>query len=341
MAQGAARGLRRAVADAEWTIAVFWIAGAVVVSVVIPSHRWHGAALPVLVGAVAAALAMAGLRGLGRGRLPRWTLQADLVLGTLLVTGIQLVGHQAHVSFAPLYIWVPLYAALFFSSRSVAVHVAAVAAALLLTLVVAGVGFRAGLESWMEIIATAVLAGAVVTTLVGQLRELALHDALTGLPNRRAWRQRLELERERAGRAGSRFGVAILDLDNFKGVNDRGGHAAGDRALTAVAAAWQDAIRRGSDLLARIGGDEFGLVAAGTDAAALTRLTERLVVALPPGLSVCAGTAVWDGTESDDDLVRRADRAMYEMKQRPVTAPSAACALGTGGDGAGPPGPGG
>ncbi len=316
MAQWAARGLRRAVADAEWTVAVFWAAGAVVVLVATVSHRWQGPVPVVVWGAAGAAVGMSGLRSLGRGHLPRWTLHLDLALGTLLITGLEIAGQHTDLGFAPLYVWVPLYAALFFPPSSVTAHVAAVAGAYGLTLLVAGARLQYDITSWLEIVVTAGLAGAVVTALVGQLRELALHDPLTGLPNRRAWHHRLELERERAARTGFPLTVAILDLDDFKAINDRGGHAAGDRTLVVAATAWRGAIRRGGDLLARIGGDEFGLLAPGIDAPALDRLTARLVEALPSGLSVCVGSAVWDGRETADALVGRADRVMYEMKQR-------------------------
>lgn len=102
----------------------------------------------------------------------------------------------------------------------------------------------------------------VIGTLVGRLRLLALHDTLTGLPNRRLLEETLTARVNTAGRDGRGLAVAAVDLDELKRVKDTEGHAAGDRLLRSAAAGWTSAVRAG-DSLARVGGDEFVLVLVG------------------------------------------------------------------------------
>ena len=92
-----------------------------------------------------------------------------------------------------------------------------------------------------------------------RLELAATTDPITGLGNRRVWEERLPVEVSRAGRSGDLLTVVVLDLDGFKAYNDRFGHAAGDRLLCACAARWLTSVRA-VDLLARIGGEEFGLL---------------------------------------------------------------------------------
>jgi diguanylate cyclase (GGDEF)-like protein len=145
--------------------------------------------------------------------------------------------------------------------------------------------------------------------LVGRLTEIALTDTLTGLPNRRAWDDRLEL----AVRDHEPICVAILDLDLFKAFNDQHGHQGGDRLLKEAAAAWRAQLRT-TDMLARYGGEEFVvLLHGGTDAA--RRVVERLRAATPGGQSCSAGIAYREAGEDASALLARADAALYEAKR--------------------------
>ncbi len=146
------------------------------------------------------------------------------------------------------------------------------------------------------------------------LRELAQHDPLTGLPNRRAWDAALSAVLARGARDGTSFCVAILDLDHFKRYNDTFGHPAGDRLLKTAAATWATRLRR-SDLLARYGGEEFVVLLPDTAEAHAVALLDELRVATPEGQTFSAGVAVWDGTESEHALLERADRALYAAKE--------------------------
>jgi diguanylate cyclase (GGDEF)-like protein len=146
-----------------------------------------------------------------------------------------------------------------------------------------------------------------------ELSDLAARDGLTGVGNRRAWDVRLHAAVTAAHAAGQPLTVALLDLDHFKRFNDTYGHQAGDHLLKSAAAAWLDVLRR-DDVLYRYGGEEFGLVlpgAAGTDA---LQLIERLGEVVPSGQSFSAGVASLDGAETPEELVARADAALYRAK---------------------------
>ena len=146
-----------------------------------------------------------------------------------------------------------------------------------------------------------------------QLAALARHDGLTGIPNRRTWDSELPVAMDRARRDGVPLAVAILDLDNFKDFNDRNGHQAGDRLLKTATTAWSQLLRS-TDLLCRYGGEEFTVLlpAAGTEQA--VEILERLRAVTPQGQTFSAGLASWDGQEVSDELVARADRALYAAK---------------------------
>lgn len=157
-------------------------------------------------------------------------------------------------------------------------------------------------------------------------RRMALHDPLTGLPNRLLLQDRLEQALYQAQRRGSMVGVLLIDLDGFKAVNDRYGHDAGDRVLGFVATRMSRRLRA-MDTLARLGGDEFvavlpGLGSAGDLARVAGDLLEHAQVSaacvgvpVVPRLSV--GAALYPSEAlSAAHLLRRADRAMYRAKRR-------------------------
>ena len=154
--------------------------------------------------------------------------------------------------------------------------------------------------------AAAVIARADV---LGDLADAAQTDALTGLPNRRAW----DLELAEALREHPRLAIAILDLDHFKQYNDTYGHPAGDRLLKETAAAWRDQLRAG-DLLARLGGEEFGLLLPDCDGEVALDVVERLRGSVSGGRTCSAGIAVRAVGEDAEVVVARADGALYRAK---------------------------
>ena len=158
-----------------------------------------------------------------------------------------------------------------------------------------------------------------------ELRQLAETDGLTGLPNRRAGLQQLGRHLERVNREGGPLVIGFLDIDLFKDINDRHGHAVGDQVLVAVARALRTAVRS-QDEVVRMGGEEFLLLMPGMPreaaSARLDRLRQRITEAglalQVAGLEVTAsiGLAQWRPGEDDlAALLRRADHAMYVAKR--------------------------
>jgi diguanylate cyclase (GGDEF)-like protein/PAS domain S-box-containing protein len=158
-----------------------------------------------------------------------------------------------------------------------------------------------------------------------QLAHQALHDSLTGLPNRRLLLDRVEQALARTERESSDVAVFLLDLDRFKLVNDSWGHSAGDRVLVAVAERLGRAVRP-SDTVARFGGDEFVVVREGVDGAwEAARFGERLVKAVAGELPIngeevfltaSLGIAVGGVNASAEAMLRDADAAMYGAKEK-------------------------
>lgn len=156
-----------------------------------------------------------------------------------------------------------------------------------------------------------------------QISHLARHDELTGLPNRRHMLERMEAERLRCQRNARPLMLALLDLDHFKSINDSHGHAAGDHVLQAFVAAVQKVVR-GSDVLARWGGEEFVLMMSDTDTAGAEELLERLrhtVQALEVcvggerlRITVSLGLAAGTPGETVAQTLDRADQAVYQAK---------------------------
>ncbi|TVR05280.1 MAG: sensor domain-containing diguanylate cyclase [Deltaproteobacteria bacterium] len=177
------------------------------------------------------------------------------------------------------------------------------------------------------------LLGGVLATLVVLLmrarfrnRQLALHDDLTGLPNLRYVRDRLERLHRRTRQGGEGFAVVSVDLDGFKSVNDAHGHQAGDRVLGEVARRLRDTTRV-TDMVARVGGDEFLVLLPGiVERDDLERRVRELSLALADPIALeddgtievaasIGGALCARGEESIDDLLQAADARMYRRKR--------------------------
>jgi diguanylate cyclase (GGDEF)-like protein len=159
------------------------------------------------------------------------------------------------------------------------------------------------------------------------LRQLATHDALTGLLNRREFDRILAEEHERARRFGRSYAIVTLDLDHFKSVNDKYGHPAGDLVLTTAAQRISRQLRS-VDRFARIGGEEFAIVLTEVDHVTASEVAKRIVemmarvpIPLADGtqlpVTLSAGSASMPKNAADTvGLVRIADKALYEAKTR-------------------------
>lgn len=248
------------------------------------------------------------------GRLPRWTLHLDLVASTILTSVLCLARPSAHVEFELLFLWVVYFAALYFRPLVVIVYYALVAIAYVTVVVVEPAADRS-YGALFAVLGTAAVLGVITVGLLSALRQSSDRDFLTLLANRRAWEERVEEELERARRRVAPLSLVIIDIDNFKVVNDRDGHQAGDRLLRALADAWREVIRGSGDFVARIGGDEFGLLTPGTDESGIDRVISRLEAAIPAGVSCSFGAATWDGRSSAAEVFRSADEAMYRSKR--------------------------
>jgi diguanylate cyclase (GGDEF)-like protein len=153
----------------------------------------------------------------------------------------------------------------------------------------------------------------VLTERVAALTRQARTDPLTGLPNRLGWDEQLTRELARARRTGEPLSLALLDLDHFKAFNDAHGHQAGDRLLVAATAAWNGELRE-IDTLCRWGGDEFAVLLPSCPKADADDVIARLAGATPSRQSCAAGVAGWDGSESFDSLLGRADSHLLDAK---------------------------
>jgi diguanylate cyclase (GGDEF)-like protein len=148
-------------------------------------------------------------------------------------------------------------------------------------------------------------------------------DPLTGLANRRAFDDRLAEEAERANRHGRALSVMLVDVDRFKTINDRFGHAAGDHVLVALADSLR-AVMRSGDLLARIGGDEMAMILPDCPPEQAALVAQRMIAAIDDGSSlarrhgvtVSAGVAGLVAGSSAADLLRYADQALYGAKDQ-------------------------
>lgn len=160
-----------------------------------------------------------------------------------------------------------------------------------------------------------------------ELEDLSRTDALTQVPNRLGFQERLDVAWRDARRRGESLGVAMVDLDHFKRINDTHGHPFGDDCLRAAAQSLCEAVRRPADLVARFGGEEFIVLMPNTDLAGAQAVAERMLarvratvlqqsgvdVALSCSIGVAATAAV--PGQGPDQLIQWADRALYQAKQ--------------------------
>jgi diguanylate cyclase (GGDEF)-like protein len=247
----------------------------------------------------------------------------------LVLTAVAMAATGGADSPARFYLlFIVVYASYFYPAREAIPHLAGCVAVLLLPIVYDSNAVDKGLLAETLVLAPAFLIlGGLIIAGKQIVLDLARHDALTSLVNRRAFVQRLQDSIDgRRSADGEAFGLMVCDLDGFKLVNTRYGHPVGDRVLQEAAKALLAAVR-GDDLVARLGGDEFAIVAARADDPGMEALAKRIAARMEEAdgrlaltdysLSACYGWALFprDG-DSSERLVAKADRALRESKSK-------------------------
>ena len=284
----------------------------------------------VLLGAgVAGALVGAAVL-IAYDRIPLWAFHPIAVIGTGLATAAA-YGWGTGSAYGPMpYVWVTLFVFYFFSRGAALVHLALMAAGYAVALALEEPSENP-LDGWLATVGTLLATGLLVsiardqlTGLIGRLSDAAHRDPLTDLLNRRGFQQVFDAELERARRADQSLSLIVGDLDRFKRVNDAYGHAAGDEVLRRVADAFRGA-KRGFDSAARVGGEEFAVLAPDADEHGAYMLAERIRAAVHEALSdhpedtpltISFGISTFPSHgQSADGLLRTADQALYAAKR--------------------------
>jgi two-component system cell cycle response regulator len=325
-----AGGVREDRATMARTFTYLFGAGAtlVLISMLLP-HSPDRDTTGLLVVMVTAYLAAIGFLS-AFDRMQLWVYEASPLVGTAAVSlAVYFGGSQAATAYAMYYFWVALAACYFLRPQIAIAHllVASLSCGLVL-LVGPGHVVLPGL-TWAMVTGTLMVVGVLMITLrdqverlVSQLAAAARTDSLTQLANRRELEERFAAELERATRTARPLSILVLDLDWFKEYNDRFGHSAGDRALVMLAEALRRATRT-SDVVARLGGEEFGVLAPETDEAEAFLLAERLRAEVRAAfaretekMTISCGVASFPvhGITSGE-LLHAADRALYEAKE--------------------------
>ena len=249
---------------------------------------------------------------LARHRLGARARAAVLVLGILDVAFALVLGGggPGTALYSTLYVWIGVYLALEFPTRQIVgyLSLAGATGAVSLALVCsAPAAWTIGLTTAVSTVAVTT----VVAVLARRIKSMAASDSLTGVANRRALQDHIDALSSR--RQAVPVAAVVLDLDGFKEVNDRLGHAAGDSLLVDAAAVWASMLRP-SDLLARVGGDEFVAVLDDCDADRASIVAHRLARATPRPVTASVGIACSAGGDPLDLLIAAADQAVYRSK---------------------------
>ena len=292
--------------------AMLYGAGAVLVTLYLLLPHPASTNVAETAGAGAVAWAVTVLLIAGRNWLPASVFPVLTAAGTLLITLLVVADGARPSPFMFLYVWAAVYSFYFYTFPVAMIEAAWVAVASAAGQLVTSSGsfpfFR-----WLMIASTSIMAGLAVRQLVVQVQSLADRDPVTGVFSRRKYHEEIERELVRARRSGQPICLAMLDLDNFKLMNDAKGHVQGDRHLRLTAQAWLKQLRE-TDMLARYGGEEFVVILPNCPPEQALLTADRLRAQVPGGETASAGVAAWDRKETATTLLQRADAALYAAK---------------------------
>jgi diguanylate cyclase (GGDEF)-like protein len=209
------------------------------------------------------------------------------------------------------FFWVALFVAVFLTRAEMLAHLALVGGGLAYGLWTAAP--PSVVQTWLFLMGTMAGVAVVLQGKVSGLRQDATRDELTGAMTRRAFLEAARREMAWSARTRESLTVVVIDLNDFKGINDRHGHAAGDAVLAALPRAWAPSLRP-RDVLGRLGGDEFALLMPSTDAVQAAAVVDRLR-ASSVSITFAAGIATWAGEDLDAWLAA-ADERQYANKSR-------------------------
>ena len=307
---------------ARWG-ALFFAAGGLfgLVSLAVPDTAVDDRTL--LLAVSIASLAAAALLIAVSGRMPMAGFHLAVAAGSA-AAGLGMYAWGSESSYAPLpYVWVMLFAFYFFTLPAALAHLGLASAGLAVALVAESPPGN-HFDGWLATTGTLLAGGMFVlvvrdrmTAMVAGLADAAHRDSLTELLNRRGFEEVFDMELERARRAETPLSLIVGDLDRFKRVNDEHGHTGGDAALKRVARAIGNS-KRGFDTAARIGGEEFAVLAANSDEHGAYMLAERIRAEIEQGgegLTVSFGIATFPlHGGSSEALLLAADQALYAAK---------------------------
>ncbi len=295
-----------------WSLALLFLFKGLVclATVAFPISTRESTGLVAVVGTLA--IAAGCCVWLAGNRIPLLGFELLAASGSLVTSALitHASTHGAMMLAAFQYPWIAIYAAHFFSRRAVNAQG-----------LVISVGFGAGLLLsglphvaiyWLVVTVTIWSICILLGNLSESVRRQVGTDHLTGLLNRSGFLAAATRERALANRTGSPLCVAVIDLDDFKQVNDRAGHAAGDEVLATLARGWRERMRP-SDILGRQGGDEFVLLLPCTGPTGAEAALKRLSSDDDP-VSWSVGTSEWTAGESLEAALARADERLYEAK---------------------------
>ena len=293
--------------------AIIYSIPALTLFIVLLFPTWEGIDKPLLYAVIFFALLIAVTFYFLRSHVPLWMALGHVPVGIVLVgVGMYGTGSEVGVIVAALYVMSATYSYHFFTPLTAA-------ALILFSVFVFGfVARHLGIEGWLALSVASFgfsyTAGVIVHMLVKRIHRLATVDSLSGLYNRQTWDAFLAQQIAVAERTGKSFKIMMIDLNEFKKVNDQQGHLAGDRIIHNVGIALQNCVRA-VDHVARWGGDEFIILFPDAGDDVLSLVKNRLEKELTDVILFSVGETSWQEGDDGDSLLSRADTALYTDKQ--------------------------